>query len=199
MSLQRRKSPVQARSKAVAEALVEATARVLAADGYRGATTRRIAEVAGVSVGSLYQYFPNKEALVFAVAERHFADVLGRLAAVDVSGGRPLRDAVTGFVEAMVEAHALDAGVHRALSEQMLHLGLEPYLEHQRRAEGAVRMLLELKRDEIRVERLGIASWLLVTTVEGAVHRSLLDDPSRLEDPGFVEELVALVCRYLGV
>ncbi len=70
-----RKRPRQQRSRATVEAICVAAARVLASDGYARASTNRIAEVAGVSVGSLYQYFPNKDALVLAVAADHAADM----------------------------------------------------------------------------------------------------------------------------
>src|SRR6185437_5949733 len=66
-----RKIASQQRSRATVDALVEATARVLVEEGYERASTNRIAQVAGVSIGSLYQYFPSKEALVAAAAERH--------------------------------------------------------------------------------------------------------------------------------
>ena len=70
-----RKSASQERSRATVDALLEATARVLMKEGYDRASTNRIAEVAGVSIGSLYQYFPSKEALVAAVIDRHTQQV----------------------------------------------------------------------------------------------------------------------------
>jgi AcrR family transcriptional regulator len=71
-----RKSASQKRSRATVDALVEATARILMREGFERASANRIAEVAGVSVGSLYQYFPTKEALVAAVIERHQQEVM---------------------------------------------------------------------------------------------------------------------------
>ena len=71
-----RKAASQERSRATVDALVEATARILVKEGFDKASTNRIAEVAGVSVGSLYQYFPGKEALVAAVAERHQQQIM---------------------------------------------------------------------------------------------------------------------------
>src|SRR3954467_4230018 len=70
-----RKRASQERSRATVAALVEATARILVTEGFDKASTNRIAEVAGVSIGSLYQYFPSKEALVLAVAERHNGEI----------------------------------------------------------------------------------------------------------------------------
>src|SRR6185437_12667327 len=70
-----RKTASQKRSRATVDALVEATARVLIKEGYDRTSTNRIASVAGVSIGSLYQYFPSKEALVAAVIERHMQEL----------------------------------------------------------------------------------------------------------------------------
>src|SRR5260370_3189 len=66
-----RKLASQERSRSTVDALLEATARILVKEGYDQASTNRIAEVAGVSIGSLYQYFPSKEALIAAVIDRH--------------------------------------------------------------------------------------------------------------------------------
>ena len=71
-----RKSASQERSRITIDTILEATARVLMKDGYDRASTNRIAAAAGVSIGSLYQYFPSKEALVAAVSERHSREVL---------------------------------------------------------------------------------------------------------------------------
>ena len=71
-----KKDSLQKRSRATVEALVEATARVLRKEGYDRASTNKIAATAGVSIGSLYQYFPSKEALVAAVIERHTSRII---------------------------------------------------------------------------------------------------------------------------
>ena len=70
-----RKSASQKRSRLTVDALLEATARILIREGFGNASTNRIAEVAGVSVGSLYQYFPGKEALVAALVDRHRQEI----------------------------------------------------------------------------------------------------------------------------
>ena len=72
-----RKNASQARSRATVDALIEATARILVREGFEKTSTNRIAEIAGVSVGSLYQYFPSKEALVAAVIDRHNDEIMG--------------------------------------------------------------------------------------------------------------------------
>jgi len=71
-----RKVPVQERSRRTVEAILQAASQVLVRCGYESATTGAIAERAGVSIGTLYQYFPNKESLVASVIEGHFKEVL---------------------------------------------------------------------------------------------------------------------------
>jgi AcrR family transcriptional regulator len=110
-----RKTATQERSRATVDALIEATARILVREGFERASTNRIAEVAGVSVGSLYQYFPTKEALVAAVIERHQQETLqtvqGELADVFAE---PVNAAMRKLVAAAVKAHRADAqrGAH---------------------------------------------------------------------------------------
>lgn len=119
-SFRSRKLPRQRRSRATVEALVEATARLLAERGYRGATTRRIAERAGVSVGSLYQYFPSRDALVTAVLERHVAHVLDTAAALFRRLEQaPLEDLIRRLVTAVLELHERDHALHVILMEQL--------------------------------------------------------------------------------
>lgn len=115
-----RKSASQARSRVTVNALIEATARILVREGFDKASTNRIAEVAGVSVGSLYQYFPSKEALVAALIDRHNQEVMravqGELAeAVNL----PMEQAVRKLVAVAVKAHSIDPKLHRVLAEQI--------------------------------------------------------------------------------
>ena len=105
-------------------AILEATVRVLVREGYEGATTSRIAEVSGYGVGSLYDYFPNKEALVAALIEHHAQ----RMVAVVEStfhghADSPLPVAVRAWVEAGVEAHLANPELHKVLVEQVPRVG----------------------------------------------------------------------------
>ena len=76
-----RKQPVQARSRQTVAEILDAAARIFAARGYAATTTNHVAEAAGISIGSLYQYFPNKDALVVALEERHLVDARASLTA----------------------------------------------------------------------------------------------------------------------
>jgi len=113
-----RKKPRQQRSQDTVECILDATARVLCSTGYDRASTNRVAMAAGVSVGSLYQYFPSKEALVAALVERHVEQmtslVTGKLAEVSTA---PLDVAVRTMIDSMFAAHAVDPRLHKVLIE----------------------------------------------------------------------------------
>lgn len=89
--LEPRKSPLQARSSATVDAVLEAAARILERKGFEGYTTNAVAEVAGVSIGSLYQYFSNKDALTVALIERESSLLLDDIARVDSQHGHRAR------------------------------------------------------------------------------------------------------------
>lgn len=96
----RRRRPVQARAKATCEFVLEAAARVFKREGF-AATTNRIAEEAGVGIGTLYEYFPDKQALLFALAERHVALAESEVQAACDAGGA-LRDLLTALQKAIL-------------------------------------------------------------------------------------------------
>jgi AcrR family transcriptional regulator len=123
-SISQRKQPVQARSASTVAALCEASIQVLLAVGYRKFTTTRVAERAGVSVGSLYQYFPNRQALISAVIEQHLDEV--RLTITErcrALAGSPLEVMVTGMIDAVIAAKWQSIEISRALHEPMAEVG----------------------------------------------------------------------------
>lgn len=105
-SAEPRKHPRQQRSAETVERILTAAARIFDERGYRGTTTNHVARQAGVSIGSLYQYFPNKDALLVALAERHVDDVASRFGArlATLRQDRPpLDDTVRALLELTVE------------------------------------------------------------------------------------------------
>jgi len=197
-----RKSAIQERSRATVDALVEATARILVKEGFDKASTNRIAEVAGVSVGSLYQYFPGKEALVAAVIERHQQEIMqtvrGELAEVLAE---PVEKAMRMLVAIAVKAHRVDPKLHRVLAEQIPRVGKLEKLEMFNRENYTLfRTYLERHRDEIRVDDLDLASFVCVTSIEALTHNAVLHYSKMLSD-GAMERLIdegaRLVTGYL--
>ena len=148
-----RKSASQERSRSTVDALLEATARVLVKEGYDRASTNRIAEVAGVSIGSLYQYFPSKEALVAAVIDRHTEQVsqVTRNALVKAAA-LPIEAAAREFVSVAIDGHRVNPKLHGVLAEQIPRVGrLENIEANVREGYALVRGYLEAHRDEIDV------------------------------------------------
>src|SRR5262249_32088125 len=119
-----RKHASQERSRATVDALIEATARILVREGFDKASTNHIAETAGVSVGSLYQYYPCKDALVAALIDRRSAATMQvvRRALAEVAA-EPIEAAVRKLVAAATEAHRIDPRLHRVLAEQIPRTG----------------------------------------------------------------------------
>src|ERR1039458_5699053 len=111
-----RKTPVQARSTVTVEAISEATIQVLLRHGAERLTTTRVAQRAGVSVGTLYQYYPNKQSLLFAVLENHLDNVMARVeAACESACHKPLAEMIREMVEAFVDAKMKRADISVAL------------------------------------------------------------------------------------
>jgi len=198
-----RKIASQKRSRATVDALLEATARILIKDGYDRASTNKIAAVAGVSIGSLYQYFPSKEALVAAVAERHTQELLqvGRDTLLEAAA-KPIAVAAREIVRAGVDAHRVDPRLHRVLAEEIPHTGhLAGINSVERHSFEHFRAYLGAHRDEIDVGDLDLAAFILVTALEALTHSLVLRRPDFLTDDkveAFIDEVTRLVLRYLA-
>ncbi len=171
-------------------------------EGYDRASTNKIAAKAGVSIGSLYQYFPNKEALVAAVIKRHTQELSQVVSSALLKvGGRPIAFGVRELVAAAIDAHRLDPKLHRVLADEVPRTGrLENIEAIERYAHGFLRDYLEAHRSEIDVADLDLAAFVLVTTVEALTHSAVLSRPDILADEKageFIDEVTGLVLRYL--
>ena len=196
-----RKNASQERSRLTVDALLEATARILVREGFDKASTNRIAEVAGVSVGSLYQYFPSKEALVAALIDRHNRQVMqaiqGELAeALKLS----MEEAVRRLVSIAVKAHRIDPKLHRALTEQIPRVGrLENVEFFNRQYYALFENYLKSRRGELSVTDLGLAAFVCVTSIEALTHTAVLHRKmvSAEEVDALIEQGTRLVVGYL--
>ena len=197
-----RKSASQERSRATVDALLEATARILIKEGYDRASTNRIAHVAGVSIGSLYQYFPSKEALVAALIDRHKQQMMQLLRDALIKVAMlPVEVAARELVKVMMDAHQVDPKLHRVLVEQVPRVGrLDNMQAVEREASAMVRTYLEAHRNEIDVADVNLAAFICVATVEALTHAAVVHRPEVLSDKradAFVGEVTALLLGYL--
>lgn len=125
-ALKPRKRPAQARSRATVAALLEAGAQVLERDGLDGFNTNRVAARAGVSVGSLYQYFPNKRALLVALIEQAQTELRDGFAAVATGGG--LESDMRGLLAVAIRHQTARPMLARALDEAERRLPVDDEL-----------------------------------------------------------------------
>jgi AcrR family transcriptional regulator len=194
-----RRMPTQGRALASYEAVLVATARIL--EGQSEAelpSTNRIAAVAGVSVGTLYQYFESRDDILRVLARRHADEMTALLFAhAAPAAAMPPREAIPAFVDAIVEAHRIAPRLHLALTRAMLLDGGELLAAHHDPARAIVRAWLEEHRASLRPSDLDAAAFLLTTTVEAAVHGWIMFDPPRLGDATWRRELADLCIRYL--
>lgn len=181
---------------------MEAAARVLARHGYAAATTNRIAARAGVSIGSLYEYFSDKDAILSALFERHTrqggAEVLAALEA-RIASGAALPELVRGLLEALLRQHRASPELHRVLFEEMPHPpGSDACVLH---AEDALahRLSLALEADPAcRAGDADLAAHLVVQTAEALAHRFVLHGIHGVPEARFVDEGVRLLLGYLA-
>lgn len=154
-----------------------------------------------MSVGSLYQYFPNKEALVAALIERHNRKMLDLLReALKGVASRDLATAMREVVRAEVDAHLVDSVLHRFFAEQVPRMGQLAKIEAlQGEAFLLVRNYLEERRNEISVAGLDAATSICVTTVEALTHQFVINTPGAMERDRdrFVDEGARLLLGYL--
>ena len=192
-----RKQPRQARSRATVGAIVEAGARILGDEGWAGFTTNRVADRAGVSIGSLYQYFPVKRALVDAIRQLHLGDCMAALRGVRADGVSPGVFA-DQLVRAMIAAHRVHPRLHRVLldeapsSEEHLdpHSAFEQdYLSCYADAVAACRARPPSPADHL-------AAKVISDAVDGVIHNALRR--GTLDDPAIQAELVRLITLYLA-
>lgn len=200
-TLEPRRTPVQGRSTATVEAIVEAAAQVFERHGYAAGTTNRIADRAGVSIGTLYQYYPNKDAILVALTERHLTEgaaLLGPLLTDLVEHPPPVRVAIRRLLDALVQLHRHQPGLHRVLFEEAprpaaLRARLEAAFD---RATEALTHYLAA-RPEVTVEDPGVAAALVVQVLEATAHGAVIHPRAGLPADAAVAAAATMLERYL--
>lgn len=192
-----RKAPSQQRSRVTVDVIVEAATRVLARRGWARFTTNEIAAVAGVSVGSLYQYFPDKLAIAEAIRERHLEEVLVALSGSSESDNDAvaLDQRVERFVDGVIAAHSVDQALHRVLVDEVPLAARSSYPEFEAEYQRRYRALVARDDDIGSGNEDDTAARMLSSAVEGVVHTAARRGELGL--PALRRELVRLVLAYL--
>jgi AcrR family transcriptional regulator len=193
-----RKMPTQARARATVERILDATARILIADGYVAASTNRIAAEAGVSPGSVYQYFPNKDAIVLSSVERmtdQLADGLIEQLRLPQAGG-DTRQAVERVLGALLDAMEQHRELVHVIVEQLPRLGGSPALQaFERRVRDLATGYLVGLAQGASAQQTAASAWISVQCVEQLTIRYVLERPP-IARQQFLTELRRLVTRY---
>lgn len=193
-----RKRPSQVRAQDTVEVILEAATRIFDKSGVQ-ATTNQIAELAGVSVGSLYQYFPDKLALITDLHERHRALVGQRVLGVfDAAEGLPLDEVVLRVVNVSLSAHRDFPGLQRVLHAQL------PQLSERDDASPAKKalfqrtlQLLQAHMSRTSQETLSLGAQTLLTLCESLVHQAVLNPLVDLDDPAVAHNISQALSGYL--
>ncbi len=203
-----RKFPRQERSKIAVEAILEATTRILTEEGYDKANTNRIAERAGVSIGSLYQYFPNKESLITALMVKHSNEMIALVESkLTDFYDSTLEIGISEIVKVVIAAHAIDPRLHQVLNEEIPES--ERSQQMQKAEERIVKLLQaylsrwrnspnERLSECVRPENIDMTVFILSRTVESLCHSAVIEHPEFVRDSRFVQEVTDLLLFYLG-
>jgi AcrR family transcriptional regulator len=193
-----RRRPKQRRARQTVEAVLDAVVRLLKRDGSQAITTNRIAEVAGVSIGSVYQYFPDKRAIFTALHQRH-VDQIDRMVQTKLveHAASSIEELVRAMVEAMVEAHATDPELYELLMTEVPHRA-DGTRDFAVRLHGAFLLAISSRAHELKKRRdLDKVVFVVTHMVEALSHGAVLRRPARMSLKEAKEEAVRAILAYL--
>ena len=195
------RKPRQSRAKFTRESLIDAATQVLKDQGYDNFNTNRVAERAGVSIGSLYQYFPHKQALIEAIVVRHVTMLASTIAAgLAQARALPIGDAMDLLVQATIDVYASDLDLHRVVHEQIPQQQAEAVVSGT--LDQLIHWLTELfiaHRQEMRAMDHAMAANMVVHLIKDTTCRIMLGTLGAASVQTATQELCLMVRTYLGV
>lgn len=195
-----RKEPRQARAQATVVAILEATVQILDREGLEAATMARIAEVAGVSVGSIYQYFSHRDAILNALQDREFTRALTLVQELLADGNlaQTPKQTVTAVVRGLAQLYRACPGLHRVLTIEGLRVAKADRVHaFDLRVIEIVRHFLQATSAPLRPKHLDAAAFVVVQAVRATMLACLLEHPPGLDEEALIQEVVDLVLCYL--
>lgn len=194
-----RKAPRQERARATVEAVLDATADVLRDHGYDGLTTNKVADAAGVSVGSLYQYFPGKDALVIAVllryAEHQQAAFLAALTKVAMA---PIPVVIDAVIDVLTEQQESDPQLAFVLMNQLPRVGEmgEVIAYNEEKIAVPLHAFLLSRKDDLADLDLRAATFLLTHAIPPLLQRMRISRPTKEQRRAVFRELRRMLVAY---
>ncbi|WP_417527812.1 TetR/AcrR family transcriptional regulator [Marinomonas shanghaiensis] len=191
-----RKMPVQKRSKATVDAIIQASTYILMKSGWGGFTTNAIAERAGVNISSLYQFFPNKESIVAELQKRHSdemrADLLDTLS--NLPAGLTFREVLTEIIDVLVKKHQMEPEVHKVLNKE-IPFTVRSVLDEA--TELRDRLLFILEPHMVNVPDPKLSIYIIGVSIDAVINEVISSRPHMLSEAALTTELVTLLERFL--
>jgi len=194
-----RKKPIQSRSKVTVDTLLEATTHILLKEGVEALTTNHVAERAGVSIGSLYQYFPNKASLIAALIEQHVDHEVSTLKEVFMHWkGEPLYRSV---INEFIQIHLNDIELTKLLHQQVSYLECRQALrEATKYFESIMEALLNAKlKEQLSTKAIKVRAFVVTNAIDSLIQIALVENTEMLSEPYLLDELVKLVNQAFEV
>lgn len=196
---QLKKNVKQDRAKATIETILRGATHVLVKEGYERTNTNRIAEVAGVSIGSIYQYFANKESIIGELIEIHMQKVMDVfLSKYNTLSTVSLNDGIRILIRCMIEVRSIQPKLQRIFDEQLPKIGKLCHLrEYEKQAVEMIIAYLQSKKNEVSVKNIETAAFICVHAVEAVIQAALNNRQDILTNGDLENELTNLILRYL--
>jgi AcrR family transcriptional regulator len=193
-----RRQPKQRRARETVDAILEAVVRILKREGVDALTTNRIAEVAGVSIGSVYQYFPDKRAILVALHQRHIEEIDRMVeTTLVIHAASPLDELMRAMIGAMIDAHTTDPKLYEVMLTEVPHRagGTQDFAV---RLHGVFLLAIASRRLELKKGRdLEKVAFVVTHMVEALSHGAVLRRPRGLSLKDAKAEIVRAVLAYL--
>jgi AcrR family transcriptional regulator len=193
-----RRQPRQLRARQTVDAILEAVVRILKREGTDAVTTNRIAEIAGASIGSVYQYFPDKRAIFAALHQRHVEQIDRVIETTLIqNASAPLDRLVCALVDAMIDAHSVDPELHDLLTAQVPPQpgGSKSFAD---RTHGAFLLALSARTKELKKGRdLEAIVFVLSHMIESLCHGVVRQPPPGLPLADAKAEIVRAILAYI--
>jgi AcrR family transcriptional regulator len=193
-----RRKPQQRRARQTVDAILEAVIRVLKREGFTALTTNRIAEVAGVSIGSVYQYFPDKRAIFIALHQRHIEQI-DRLVEAKLfeHAASPLDTLMRAMIEAMLDAHTVDPELFELMSTEVPHR-TDGTKDFASRLHSAFRLAIQARTHELKKgSDIDKIVFVVTNMVDALSHAAALRRPAGLSLAIAKNEITRAVLAYL--
>lgn len=193
-----RREPRQRRARQTVDAILEAVVKIVKRSGIKAVTTNRVAEVAGVSIGSVYQYFPDKRAMFIALHEKHIEEINRLVNETIVEHAHSsLAELIRAVVNAMVEAHASDPEFSGVIFSEIPHRP-EGTQDFAVRLHRTFRLALASKVRELnRRGDLDKTAFIVANIIDSLAHSTALRRPPGLSLPTAKEEASRAILAYL--